>query len=310
MSEKKFVNFSLIVFALLAKSTKLLKLIKFFKVAKPVLLVVSMSISAIAYTFMMGPWLSILFVTLLLIHEMGHVVAMRMKGFETPTPVFIPFLGAAIFAPKFKNRHIEAFVGYGGPLLGTIGTLLVFGIWVLLPKDSSVAHIILVASYLSGYLNLFNMLPISPLDGGRILQAVGGWFKYIGFIGLAIVSILFRQPVILYVWIIVIFELTAIPLRLRTVLVTLFWIIMALLMLLGYGDQPKWVNVIDLWVTSIFPILCITKCFDHTIKDEVEDKRPELEAKLRLVWLALYLSLCATLLILLVILFPLLPKTK
>ncbi len=122
MSENKAKSsLGIVLLAMLAKSAKLLKLLKLLKVAKPFVLLVSMSISAIAYAFLLGPWLSILFVALLLVHEMGHVIAMKLKGYDTPTPVFIPFLGAAIFAPKFEDRDTEAFVGYGGPLLGTMG---------------------------------------------------------------------------------------------------------------------------------------------------------------------------------------------
>src|SRR5437868_2979104 len=115
-----------IISAIAAKSSKLLQLLKLLKVAKPLLMFVSLSISTVAYAFMMGPWLAILFIALLLIHEMGHVIAMRLQGLPTATPVFIPFLGAAVFAPAFKTRSEEAFVGYGGPLLGSIAALMVF----------------------------------------------------------------------------------------------------------------------------------------------------------------------------------------
>ena len=215
------------------------------------LMFVSMSISAIAYAFWFGPWLAILFVGLLLIHEMGHVVAMRMKGFDTPTPVFIPFLGAAIFAPKFGDRDTEAFIGYGGPLLGTIGALATFIVWFLLPdKNEPIAMIILVGSYLGLFLNLFNLIPISPLDGGRVTQAAGAWFKYCGLLALAAFSAWFREPVILYVWILVLYDFHVIPVRLRAVAVSSAWVAMASLMYLGYSDQPFWVDIMDCVVTT------------------------------------------------------------
>jgi|SRR3989344_7938443 len=127
-----------------------------------------MAVSAFAYAFLLGPWFGIGLVVLLLIHEMGHVIALRLRGYESSTPVFIPFLGAAIFAPKFTDRDNEAFVGYGGPLLGSIGAVALFAVWFFLPTDSVAAQLVLITSYFGVYLNLFNMIPISPLDGGRI----------------------------------------------------------------------------------------------------------------------------------------------
>ncbi len=295
---------------LLGKSGKLLKfmkLAKLFKVAKPLVLLVSMSVSAVAYAFMLGPWLSVIFVLLLFIHEMGHVVAMKMKGFETPTPVFIPFLGAVIFAPKFKERHSEAFVGFGGPFLGTLGALAVFGIWAIFPKDTEVSHILLVGSYLGTYLNLFNMLPISPLDGGRITQAVGSWFRYIGLAGLVLFSIWFRQPVVLYIWIIVLVDLTIIPLTLRAGVTTSCWIAMATLMYLGYGDQPFWVNVLDCIIT--LPLVGML-CFMAFFKTEMEESenRQELSREQKMFWLGSYLVLCIVLGLMIFLQFPYLPK--
>lgn len=307
MSEKKRnSNLPVILIAILAKSSKLLKIAKFFKVAKPLVLVISMSISAIAYAFMLGPWLSILFVTLLFLHEMGHVVAMKIKGFDTPTPVFIPFLGAVIFAPRFKDRYTEAFVGYGGPLLGTIASLAIFSIWSLMPKDTSTAHILIVGSYLGTYLNLFNLIPISPLDGGRITQAVGKWFIYIGLTGLAVFSMTFRQPVILYIWILVLMDLTIIPLRLRAVVISTLWVSMVLLMSLGFGDQPFWINVADCIITLVLVGLSVGRAVSNVVV-ESNDDRMDLPIEQRIKWLVLYFGLSLFLLTMIIVQIKFLP---
>lgn len=291
-------------FALLAKSAKLLKL---FKVAKPMLMVVSMSISAIAYAFWFGPWLAILFVGLLLIHEMGHVVAMRMRGYNTPTPVFIPFLGAAIFAPKDMDRDTEAFVGFGGPLLGTIGALATFVVWFLLPdKNEPIAMIILVGSYLGLFLNLFNLIPISPLDGGRVTQAAGAWFKYCGLLALAAFSAWFREPVILYVWILVLYDFHVIPVRLRAVAVSTAWVAMASLMYLGYSDQPFWVDIMDCVITAVLVAIAVGRSFDK-VEDVESDTRPELTVEQRIKWFGRYAGLTAFLAIVVVFEHGLLP---
>ena len=104
-----------------------------------------MGLSAFVYAFWLGPWFSIAFVIMLFIHEMGHVMAMKIKGMPTSAPVFIPMFGAVIFAPKFKNKQDEAFVGYAGPLVGGLAALALFGIWALLPSPSK---LILLVSYI------------------------------------------------------------------------------------------------------------------------------------------------------------------
>lgn len=306
MAEKKRGGFIGVPLALLSKGVKLLKIAKLFKVAKPLVMFASMSISAIAYAFWLGPWLALLFVALLFVHEMGHVVAMRIKGLGTPTPVFIPFLGAAVFAPKFQERDTEAFVGYGGPLLGTLGCLVVFGLWFVIPKTTPTSTIILVGSYLGTYLNLFNLLPISPLDGGRVTQVAGRWFKYVGLVGLAILSVLWKQPVILYIWILVLCDLEMIPVRLRAVLVSVIWVTMAILMSLGYGSQPIWANILDCVITAAFVSLSIARAFSKA--DDVEpDTRPDLSGTQRWQWFGLYMGLGVVLIATLLFQVQLLP---
>ena len=65
------------------------------------------------------------FVALLLIHEMGHFIAARQRGLPVGMPTFIPFMGAWIEMKAMPHdAETEAYVGLGGPLLGTIGALL------------------------------------------------------------------------------------------------------------------------------------------------------------------------------------------
>jgi Zn-dependent protease len=301
MTEKK-KGASSVRYVVLLKITKLAKL---FKVAKPFMLLLTMSISVIAYAFMLGPWLAVLFVLLLLVHEMGHVAAMKLKGLETPTPVFIPFIGAAIFAPKFKDRHTEAFVGYGGPFLGTIGTLLVFGMYLLTSRDTELSHVLLVGSFIGAFLNLFNMLPISPLDGGRITQAIGPWFKYLGFAGLVILSAAWHQPVILYIWIVVLIDLTIIPLRPRAFVITGCWITMATLMVMGYSDQPYYVDIADCILTILLVGAIISRAVENKTEKEEKDIRPNLHPVDRKKWLILYLGLSIALVVIMAIHLPL-----
>lgn len=307
MAEVRKNRYTGIFLALLTKGAKLLKLVKFFKVAKPLTMFLTLSISAIAYAFYLGPWLAITFILLLLIHEMGHVAAMRMKNLGTPTPVFIPFLGAAVFAPKFEDRSTEAFVGYGGPLLGTLGCIAVFGLGLLFPHESIPSTVLLVGSYIGVMLNLFNLIPISPLDGGRITQAVGRWSKYIGLVTLAVLSILWKQPAVLYVWILVLVDLTMIPIRLRAGLVCVIWLSMATLMSMGYGDQPVWVNVFDCAITVMFAGVSIARAFGQ-VPDADMDDRPDLTTQEKVRWFMYYIGLSGFLVALLVFQLPFLPQ--
>lgn len=284
------------IIALLSKGAKLTKVASLFKVAKPLVMFASMSVSVVAYAFWLGPWLGILFTLLLLIHEMGHVAAMKMKGFATPTPVFIPFLGAAVFAPKFNDRHEEAFVGYGGPLLGSAAALALFLVYLVIPKGTQMATIVLAASYLGVFLNLFNLLPVSPLDGGRVTQAVGTWFKYIGLLTLAGLSVLLRSPVILYVWVLVVTDLTVIPVRLRAVITTIMGVSMAVLMAMGYSNQPVWIDIIDCVFVAIFVAMNITRAIKPEL-DEPVDTRPGLTTEQRRKWAVFYIGLTAILIL-------------
>ena len=136
----------------------------------------SMVISIIVYTLMWkeahGLTYALKFATgfclLMLIHELGHVFAMRYFGLSASPPIFIPFLGALINLRQMpRNALEEAVVGIGGPVTGTIGAAITY--WIYLRTGS---HLMLELARFGFLLNLFNMLPVPPLDGGRITAAV------------------------------------------------------------------------------------------------------------------------------------------
>jgi len=103
-------------------------------------------------------------VVLLFVHEMGHFIAARQCGLNVGAPTFIPFLGAWI---ELKDQPLdvktEAYVAFAGPLVGTVGAVAFYlwGRWT----DST---LLLAISYAGLFLNLFNLVPLSPFDGGRI----------------------------------------------------------------------------------------------------------------------------------------------
>lgn len=283
---------ALIWFSVFAKFTKLVKLTKFVKLAKPLITVVSMSISAIVYAFWLGPWFSIGLVSMLFIHEMGHVVAMKARGYKASAPVFIPFLGAAIFGPRMTDRNDEAFIGIGGPAIGGLAAAVTFGAWFFInDKTSNIAIVLLMTSYTATFLNVFNLIPIRPLDGGRVTQAIGEWFKYVGVVALGVFSMIFREPVILFVWILVMPEITFLHLHLRATIAELMWIAMIVLMMMGYSNQPLWVDIMDSIIAGVLTLGLIGQASTDTDLAHEDDNRPQLEPKKRIGWFIRYSTL-------------------
>ena len=234
----------------LAKLVKVFKALKFLKFAKPLLTFGTMGISTLVYSFYLGPWFAIGLVLMLFIHEMGHVWAMQVKGMPTPAPVFIPMLGAVIFAPPFKSREEEAFVGYGGPLVGSIAGLAMFGVWAIIPGRP---EILLLISFIALYLNLFNLLPIRPLDGGRITQVTGSWFKHVGVGILLLFTAYTMQPMILLIWILVLSDFTMHP-KLKAGIGLACEALMVALMAAGYTVTKLfgWMCWMLLWPPCLF----------------------------------------------------------
>lgn len=139
----------------------------------------SMVISIWAYAMFWGWPFAAGFVVLIFIHEMGHVIALRMMGIPASAPMFIPFVGAHIVMKKMpKNAFVEAVAAYGGPLLGTLGAIGCAGIGFY------TQNLFWFALASSGFLlNLFNLLPISPLDGGRIIGVISPKLWIVGLLG-------------------------------------------------------------------------------------------------------------------------------
>lgn len=176
---RKFGLAGLLIFYLLGKLKYLAVILQIGKFKT----FLTMLISIWAYAMFWGWPFAAGFVALLFIHEMGHVIALRMLGIKATAPMFIPFMGAFIGMKQMpENAFGEAVMAYGGPLLGTLGAIGCAGAGLVTGNP------FWYALALSGFLlNLFNLLPISPLDGGRIIGVISPklWiFGLIGAIGL------------------------------------------------------------------------------------------------------------------------------
>lgn len=234
-----------------AKSGKLLKVFKVAKFGKIFLTLGTMLISIFAYSLSWGWWFAAGFVIMLFIHEMGHVVALRMKGMKASAPVFIPFLGALIFAPSMGTKEDEAFVGYGGPLLGTVGALAILPFWFLMPSHPP---ILMTLSFAALFLNLFNLVPVRPFDGGRITQVIGGWFKYFGALAIVGLVLFFRDPGLLLLVMLVLSDWEGIRWLTRSVTMIVCWLAMIGLYAAGLSSGNLTAMLVDVGVGFLFAL--------------------------------------------------------
>ena len=155
----------------------------------------SMLVSIAAYALIWGWKFGAVFVGLLLIHEMGHVIQLRREGVKASAPMFIPFLGAFVAMRELpKDAGAEARVGLAGPVLGTIGCLIPLAFW--LATDAPFWQ---ACAFIGLFLNLFNLLPILPLDGGRAAQALSSWIWGIGFLLFLGVLVIYPSPVLILI---------------------------------------------------------------------------------------------------------------
>ncbi|HET8673153.1 MAG TPA: site-2 protease family protein, partial [Thermoleophilaceae bacterium] len=152
----------------------------------------SMVVSALAYAAIWGWQFGIGFVLLLLVHELGHAVQLRREGMRATAPVFIPFLGAYIGMKDMpKNAAVEARVGLAGPVLGSLGCLVPLALYGVTGNN-----LFRALAFIGFFLNLFNLLPVVPLDGGRAMAAISPVMWVIGFAGLLAAAIFFPNPII------------------------------------------------------------------------------------------------------------------
>jgi Zn-dependent protease len=128
----------------------------------------SMLVSMLVYSWVFGWKYAVGFVLLIFVHEMGHFLAARQRGLAVGAPTFLPFVGAWIEMKQMPHDvETEAWVGFAGPVAGTLGALACY----FLARESD-SRLLLALAYSGCMLNLFNLIPISPLDGGRITAII------------------------------------------------------------------------------------------------------------------------------------------
>jgi Zn-dependent protease len=183
----------------LGKLKFLIPLLKFTKFGT----LLSMLVAVWAYALFFGMPFAVGFVLLIFVHELGHGLVMQQQGIRAGAPVFIPFVGAVIAMKSLpRDAYVEALVGIGGPILGSVGALccLIMG-WLT-------GGLIWYALASTGFMiNLFNLIPISPLDGGRIVGVISRWLWLAGYVvGIGVFFVTY-SPILLLVLLLGLFSL-------------------------------------------------------------------------------------------------------
>ncbi len=135
------------------------------------------------------------FVVCLYIHEMGHVAALVRYGIKSSMPMFIPGLGAYVRLHQAPaNVHEDARVGLAGPVWGTAAAVAAWGVYFVTqsPIWSAIAHT-------AAWLNLFNLLPVWQLDGGRGFRALTRLQRWLAVAAIAAAYAFSRDGVLLIV---------------------------------------------------------------------------------------------------------------
>jgi Zn-dependent protease len=176
-----------------------------WKIAGPVLLALknvklfafslTFLVSLAAYTSIWGWRFALGFMVLLMVHEMGHVIQLRREGVKASAPMFIPFLGAVVAARSLgENALAEARVGLAGPVLGTAGAAVCWAI-----AEATGSDLLRALAYVGFFLNLFNLLPVVPLDGGRAMAAMAPWMWFLGLGALVALVLVLPNPILLII---------------------------------------------------------------------------------------------------------------
>ncbi|HEX2646288.1 MAG TPA: site-2 protease family protein [Candidatus Dormibacteraeota bacterium] len=140
-------------------------------------------VSVAAWALAFGSWWAgLAVVVMIFLHEMGHVLEIRRQGMAATAPIFIPFLGAAIFQRAHPTDALkQAQIGIAGPIAGTIAATVA---WLLFGSTHN--PILLFAAWFGFLINLFNMLPAWQLDGAWILAPVSPWFQVVGIAAIVV----------------------------------------------------------------------------------------------------------------------------
>jgi Zn-dependent protease len=149
---------------------------------------ITLLISFGVYAWALGPIAGLGIVVMILIHEMGHVVEIRRQGMKASAPLFIPFMGAAIFQRSHPRDALhQAYIGIAGPIAGTLASIVALVLYSVTGWSFMLAW-----AWFGFFVNLFNMIPFGMLDGGWVLAAASKWFQVAGIVLLGAALLFFH----------------------------------------------------------------------------------------------------------------------
>jgi Zn-dependent protease len=141
------------------------------------------------YAVFYGWKLGIVFVLLILVHEMGHWVVIRGFGGAVSLPYFIPGLGAFVAQKSvLASADQDAYSALAGPIVGVAASAICWAFGYVMHDPFWT-----VAAYLGFFINLFNLIPVLPLDGGRVAGVVDSRLWIAGVIAFAVFLFAFHS---------------------------------------------------------------------------------------------------------------------
>jgi len=155
----------------------------------------TMLVSVAAYAWLWGWRFAAGFVALLLVHELGHVIEARRQGIPVKGVYFVPFMGAVMLARNGgKDAAAQAWLGLAGPILGGAAAFVVWGI-----GEAVGSQLLVALAFTAFLLNLFNLIPLAPLDGGWATAVFHPLFWVVGLAGLVALAFVWPSPVLFIV---------------------------------------------------------------------------------------------------------------
>lgn len=167
---------------LFGKTKYLLAALKFTKLAS----LGSMVLTIGTYSMFFGLPYAVGVVGLIAVHEGGHAWVMKQRGIPFSPAVFIPFMGAVIVMKgRPRDAWEDALIAFGGPIAGSVGAVGVAAV-----GHATQSQLCLALADFGFMVNLFNLMPIGSMDGGRIADALS---PYAGVAGLGMGGFLFYE---------------------------------------------------------------------------------------------------------------------
>lgn len=156
-----------------------------------------MLLTTFTYAWIYGWRYAVGFVGLIFCHEMGHFLTARQRGLDVGAPTFIPFVGAWIqLKDQPHDAETEAYIGIAGPMVGTAAAFICY---ILADGQRGMMMALAYAGFM---LNLFNLIPVTPLDGGRVLGIVSPKLWGLGLLALVVTFFIIPNPLIILIAII------------------------------------------------------------------------------------------------------------